>query len=120
MASSGSTLQARVIYLMSGRRGKPALTSKRELALADRVANRKGRLGEATCLTEMSMMMACWKQNAFSDSVCGKEIQAFFTCSAEAEAQRRAGKNSESETGRLPPNQVNQLLRRFPNIKHEI
>ncbi|XP_078499353.1 LOW QUALITY PROTEIN: small ribosomal subunit protein mS37 [Lissotriton helveticus] len=118
--ASGSTLQARVAYLLSGRHGKPALTSTRELALADKVANRKGLLGEATCLTEMSMMMACWKQNSFNDNVCAKEIQAFFTCAAAAKAKRKAGKNAESQSGHLPPNKVNLLLRRFPNIKHEI
>ncbi|KAJ1143268.1 hypothetical protein NDU88_009579 [Pleurodeles waltl] len=118
--ASGSALQARVTYLLSGRHGKPALTANRELSLADKVANKKGRLGEASCLTEMSMMMACWKQNAFSDSMCAKEIQAFFTCAVAAKAERKAGKKAESQSGHLPPNEVNQLLRRFPSIKHEI
>lgn len=35
---------------------------------------------EATCITEMSVMMACWKQSNFVDSLCSNEISAFYTC----------------------------------------
>lgn len=40
---------------------------------------------EATCITEMSVMMACWKQNEFRDEACRKEIQDFFDCASKAE-----------------------------------
>ncbi|XP_029464833.1 coiled-coil-helix-coiled-coil-helix domain-containing protein 1 [Rhinatrema bivittatum] len=118
MAKSGAELQAYLYCLVSRRLGKPVLRPSRPLVLADKVANRKARLGEATCLTEMSLMMACWKQNNFSDAACVKEIQSFFDCNAKAQAEHRATRLSES--GRLPPKQVNKLLKMFPNIRHEI
>lgn len=40
---------------------------------------------EATCITEMSVMMACWKQNDFSDLPCAEEIRRFYDCVAKAE-----------------------------------
>lgn len=40
---------------------------------------------DTTCITEMSVMMACWKQNDFSDTACAKEIQMFYDCVARAE-----------------------------------
>uniref|UniRef100_A0A8C0BSP3 CHCH domain-containing protein n=1 Tax=Buteo japonicus TaxID=224669 RepID=A0A8C0BSP3_9AVES len=40
---------------------------------------------EATCITEMSVMMACWKQNDFSDTACAEEIRMFYDCVAKAE-----------------------------------
>ncbi|EOB04110.1 Coiled-coil-helix-coiled-coil-helix domain-containing protein 1 [Anas platyrhynchos] len=54
-------------------------------ALADQVANRRETAGDATCITEMSIMMACWKQNDFNDTACAKEIQMFYDCVARAE-----------------------------------
>lgn len=43
---------------------------------------------EATCLTEMSVMMACWKQNDFNDKSCAEEIRAFYDCVAKAEVMK--------------------------------
>ncbi|OCT71913.1 coiled-coil-helix-coiled-coil-helix domain-containing protein 1 [Xenopus laevis] len=120
MASQGISLQDKVAKLLSRRNGKPVLKPNRALALADTVANRKARLGEATCITEMSVMMACWKQNTFSDTACNKEIKTFYDCIAKEQAARKAGLNQEVQAGRLPPKQVNKLLRRFPNIDHEV
>lgn len=40
---------------------------------------------EATCITEMSVMMACWKRNEFRDDACRSEIQNFFDCASKAE-----------------------------------
>uniref|UniRef100_A0A8C7KJ77 CHCH domain-containing protein n=1 Tax=Oncorhynchus kisutch TaxID=8019 RepID=A0A8C7KJ77_ONCKI len=34
----------------------------------------------AMCITEMSMMMACWKQNNFADALCSNEMQSFYKC----------------------------------------
>ncbi|KAH0624354.1 hypothetical protein JD844_031748 [Phrynosoma platyrhinos] len=75
---------------------------------------------EATCITEMSLMMACWKQNEFRDTACAQEIQTFFDCAAKAEAERKEKIRQESLglSGNLTPKQVNKLLRRFPNITH--
>ncbi|XP_053306024.1 coiled-coil-helix-coiled-coil-helix domain-containing protein 1 [Spea bombifrons] len=120
MASQGVSLQNKVAKLLSRRNGKPVLKPTRALALADTVANRRPGLGEATCITEMSVMMACWKQNTFSDAPCSKEIETFFECVKKAEATRKSGLHREVQAGRLPPKQLNQLLKRFPNINHEI
>lgn len=40
---------------------------------------------EASCITEMSLMMACWKQSNFVDGLCTNEIQQFYTCVAKAQ-----------------------------------
>uniref|UniRef100_UPI00398F30A6 small ribosomal subunit protein mS37 n=1 Tax=Pristiophorus japonicus TaxID=55135 RepID=UPI00398F30A6 len=118
--AAGGGLQARVAWLVSRQGGRPVLKPSRPLALADRVATRRRRLGEATCITEMSVMMACWKQNDFSESACAKQIQAFYTCTAKAEAERKAKASSDSmeQTGRLAPKQALKLLQRYPNKNH--
>ncbi|XP_038638992.1 coiled-coil-helix-coiled-coil-helix domain-containing protein 1 [Scyliorhinus canicula] len=117
MAVSGGGVQARVAWLLSKQHGRPVLRPTKALALADRVANRKSRLGEATCITEMSVMMACWKQNEFSESACAQEIQAFYTCTAKAEAERKARSDSVGQTSTLTPKQATKLLQRYPNKK---
>ncbi|NXA39892.1 CHCH1 protein, partial [Eudromia elegans] len=63
----------------------PLIRPPRPLVLANKVANRREQAGEATCITEMSVMMACWKQNDFSSSACAEEIRAFHDCVAKAE-----------------------------------
>ncbi|XP_041032318.1 coiled-coil-helix-coiled-coil-helix domain-containing protein 1 [Carcharodon carcharias] len=119
MAAAGGNVQARVAWLVSRQHGRPVLKPNKPLVLADRVANRKSRLGEATCITEMSVMMACWKQNEFSERPCTKEIQAFYTCTAKAEAERKARANLDKvgQTGTLTPKQATKLLQRYPNKK---
>nr|XP_020861688.1 alpha-(1,3)-fucosyltransferase 11-like isoform X1 [Phascolarctos cinereus] len=73
---------------------------------------------EATCISEMSLMMACWKQNEFSDTICSKEIEDFFDCASKAEAERKQKAKQEllGSSGNLTPKQTNKLLGRFPNI----
>lgn len=43
---------------------------------------------EATCITEMSVLMACWKQNNFADSLCFTEMKSFYTCVDKAQVRR--------------------------------
>ena len=43
---------------------------------------------EATCITEMSVLLACWKQNNFVDSLCFTEITSFYTCVETAKVRR--------------------------------
>ncbi|KAJ6614780.1 hypothetical protein lerEdw1_015146 [Lerista edwardsae] len=64
---------------------RPPVKPPRPLVLGNQVSNRRLKLGEATCVTEMSLMMACWKRNEFNDAVCAKEIQTFLDCAAKAE-----------------------------------
>ncbi|XP_071604252.1 small ribosomal subunit protein mS37 [Heliangelus exortis] len=96
----------------------PAIRPTRPLVLANKVANRREQAGEATCITEMSVMMACWKQNDFNDAACAEEIRLFYDCVAKAEKERRerAAEETLSPGGNLPSSKVNKLLRRFPQI----
>ncbi|XP_045147632.1 coiled-coil-helix-coiled-coil-helix domain-containing protein 1 [Echinops telfairi] len=75
---------------------------------------------EATCVTEMSMMMACWKLNEFHDDPCRKEIQDFFDCASRAEAARKMKSIQDTlgESGNLSPKKLNKLLQKFPNKPH--
>ncbi|NWW73191.1 CHCH1 protein, partial [Climacteris rufus] len=72
---------------------------------------------EATCITEMSVMMACWKQNDFNDTACAEEIRMFYDCVAKAEKERKnQNEDTLSARGNLPSSKVNKLLKRFPQI----
>ncbi|XP_039995907.1 coiled-coil-helix-coiled-coil-helix domain-containing protein 1 [Xiphias gladius] len=122
MAAQGGVLfQEKVSRLLSRQDGKPVLKPNRTLALRDAVANRKLKKGEATCITEMSVLMACWKQNNFVDGLCSNEMNAFYTCVEKAQA---AMKNKPEQTsiqgGRLHPKQATTLLKRYPNLRNEI
>uniref|UniRef100_A0AAQ6A490 CHCH domain-containing protein n=1 Tax=Amphiprion ocellaris TaxID=80972 RepID=A0AAQ6A490_AMPOC len=80
-----------------------------------------GRLSEATCITEISVLMACWKQNNFVDSLCCNETNAFYTCVAKAQAAMKNNSGqSNIQGGRLPPKQATILLKRYPNQRSEI
>ncbi|NWH52198.1 CHCH1 protein, partial [Fregata magnificens] len=103
----------------------PVIRPTRPLVLADKVANRReqagGELpapGQATCITEMSVMMACWKQNDFNDTACAEEIRMFYDCVAKAEKERKDQNEEDtlSPRGNLTSSKVNKLLRRFPQI----
>ncbi|KAK1166562.1 coiled-coil-helix-coiled-coil-helix domain-containing protein 1-like [Huso huso] len=122
MATKGSGLQAKVSRMLSKDFGKPILKPNKPLALRNEVANRKLRQGEASCLTEMSVMMACWKQSEFNHAACAQEVQAFQRCTALAQAERKArmGQESSGQGGRLHPKQANTLLKRHPNLYREI
>ncbi|XP_072279876.1 small ribosomal subunit protein mS37 [Pyxicephalus adspersus] len=120
MASEGAVLHAKVARLLSRRFGKPVLQPKVPLVLRDKVSNKKVKLTEASCLSEMSVLMACWKENSFNDKVCSNEVKIFYECVAQAQADRKAGIHQELPAGMFPVTKVNQMLRKFPNIKHEI
>ncbi|KPP59527.1 coiled-coil-helix-coiled-coil-helix domain-containing protein 1-like [Scleropages formosus] len=111
MASQGVALQQKLGRMLSKSVGKPVLKPNKPLALKD----------EATCITEMSLLMACWKENDFSDAACSSEVRAFFKCAEKAEAARKAEKGTTvGQKGILHPKQANSLLRRYPNQYKEI
>lgn len=120
-AQGGIVFQEKVSRLISRQNGKPVLKPNRTLALRDAVANRKLKKGEATCVTEMSVLMACWKQNNFVDGLCSNELKGFETCVKNAQA---ALKNKPEQTsvqgGHLHPKQATTLLKRYPNLRTEI
>ncbi|XP_020030017.1 small ribosomal subunit protein mS37 [Castor canadensis] len=99
---------------------KPILKPNKPLILANRVGDRRREKGEATCITEMSIMMACWKQNEFRDDACRKEIQDFFDCASSAQeaGKMRLIQETLGESRSLPPKTLNKLLQRFPNKPH--
>ncbi|XP_062375952.1 coiled-coil-helix-coiled-coil-helix domain-containing protein 1 [Sardina pilchardus] len=122
MASKTVTaLEENVNRLLSRTNGKPVIKPNKPLVLKDEVANRKLRRGEATCITEMSVLMACWKKNEFNNTLCSPEISTFYKCVAKAQIEAAKSKQAHkvSQGGRLVPKQANTLLKRFPSIKNE-
>ncbi|KAI1894458.1 hypothetical protein AGOR_G00116020 [Albula goreensis] len=121
MATQGSALQQKVNRLLSRQLGRPVLKPNKPLALKNQVANRRMKKDEVSCITEMSMLMTCWKQNDFNDAICSKEIQSFYKCAERAQAERKAvaGTDAIGRGGRLHPKQATTLLKRFPNYNSE-
>ncbi|XP_029927058.1 small ribosomal subunit protein mS37 [Myripristis murdjan] len=120
-AQGGLVFQEKVSRLLSKQRGKPVLKPNKTLALKDSVANRKMKKGEATCITEMSVMMACWKQHNFADALCSSEMKAFYTCVHNAQVAMKAkSEQTNAQGGRLLPRQATTLLKRFPNMRTEV
>ncbi|KAM9344540.1 small ribosomal subunit protein mS37 [Symphorus nematophorus] len=120
-AQGGIAFQEKVSRLLSRQNGKPVLKPNRPLVLRDAVANRKIKKGEATCVTEMSILMACWKQNNFTDALCSNEMKSFYTCVEKAQAaMKNKSEQSSMEGGRLHPKQATTLLKRYPNLRREI
>uniref|UniRef100_A0A3Q3VZ47 Uncharacterized protein n=1 Tax=Mola mola TaxID=94237 RepID=A0A3Q3VZ47_MOLML len=122
MAVQGGTLfQENVSRLLGRQHGKPVLKPKRTLALGDPVANRKLKKGEATCITEMSVLMACWKQNNFVDNLCSDEMNSFYICVKKAQAaMKNKYELSSIQGGRLHLKEATAMLKRYPNLRTEI
>ncbi|CAL1577725.1 unnamed protein product [Knipowitschia caucasica] len=121
MANKSAQIQDKVRRLLSRQNGKPVLRPTRPLSLKDAVANRKPHKGEATCITEMSLLMACWKQNNFVEDLCSTEVQNFYSCVHSAQvAMKNKTAAAGQDTGRLLPKQATTLLKRFPKLSSEI
>uniref|UniRef100_UPI0037E7B40E small ribosomal subunit protein mS37 n=1 Tax=Semicossyphus pulcher TaxID=241346 RepID=UPI0037E7B40E len=119
--TGGVLIQEKVSRLLSRQNGKPVLKPNRTLVLRDAVANRKLKKGEATCVTEMSVLMACWKLNNFVDGLCSEEMKSFYACVDNARAMmKKKSDQSILQGGRLHPKQATSLLKRFPNQSSEI
>ncbi|XP_012705794.1 coiled-coil-helix-coiled-coil-helix domain-containing protein 1 [Fundulus heteroclitus] len=119
-AQGGAPFLEKVNKLLCRQNGKPVLKPNRPLVLKECVANRKPKKGEATCITEMSVLMACWKQNNFVDGLCSNEIHSFYTCVQNAQAAMKKSKQGDMTGGRLSAKQATTLLKRFPNLRSEI
>ncbi|XP_034465394.1 coiled-coil-helix-coiled-coil-helix domain-containing protein 1 [Hippoglossus hippoglossus] len=122
MAAQGAVqIQEKVSRLLSRHNGKPVLKPNRTLSLRDAVANRKLQKGEASCITEMSVLMACWKLNHFVDGLCSNEINTFYTCVKEAQAAaKNKSDHNSTQGGRLHPKLATTLLKRYPNLRSEV
>ncbi|XP_068597225.1 small ribosomal subunit protein mS37 [Brachionichthys hirsutus] len=116
------SIQEKVNRLINKKNGKPVLKPSKPLVLKDFVATRKQQAGQATCITEMGVMMACWKRSNFSDETCSPEIKSFYACVQDAQAAMKKKKKSEStqQGGRLSSEDATTLLKRFPNLRTEI
>ncbi|XP_041645762.1 coiled-coil-helix-coiled-coil-helix domain-containing protein 1 [Cheilinus undulatus] len=116
----GVSFQEKVNRLINKQNRRPVLKPNRPLILRDNVANRKPKKGEATCVTEMSVMMACWRQNNFMDGFCSEEMNKFYTCVEKAQmAMKNKSDQSVMQGGQLPAKHATTLLRRFPNLTSE-
>ncbi|XP_023863187.1 small ribosomal subunit protein mS37-like [Salvelinus sp. IW2-2015] len=114
MAMQGGTaLQEEVIRMLSRKQKKLVLKPNKPLSLKDEVANRKIKKGEAMCITEMSMMMACWKQNNFADALCSNEMQSFYKCVEKSQIAVKAISEQHiiGQGGCLQPKQATTLLK---------
>ncbi|XP_057703421.1 coiled-coil-helix-coiled-coil-helix domain-containing protein 1 [Corythoichthys intestinalis] len=114
----GQFFQEKVSRLLSKKNGKPVLKPNKPLVLRDQVSSRKPKKGEATCITELSVMMTCWKQNNFVESLCSKEMDDFSSCIKKAQASNKT--DATLQGGRLQPKQANTLLKRYPTHRFEI
>uniref|UniRef100_A0A6J0TIF8 Small ribosomal subunit protein mS37 n=1 Tax=Pogona vitticeps TaxID=103695 RepID=A0A6J0TIF8_9SAUR len=122
MAAAPPTYPRWALYLAQGQKipyKRHWVRCTHPLALADKIRRPPQYSQEPECLTEMSLMMACWKQNEFSDIACAEEIQTFLRCSSESEARRKEKMKREAmgQTGHFNLQEVNQILKEFPNIK---
>ncbi|XP_062850837.1 coiled-coil-helix-coiled-coil-helix domain-containing protein 1 [Trichomycterus rosablanca] len=115
---NGCVIQEKVARLLSRQFGRPVLKPNKALILKNEVANRKLKRGEASCVTEMALLMACWKQSDFNTALCSNEVTVFYRCieKAQAEARERAKQQTLVQGGRLVPKQATKLLKRYPNL----
>ncbi|XP_034041442.1 coiled-coil-helix-coiled-coil-helix domain-containing protein 1 [Thalassophryne amazonica] len=120
-AQEGLAIQEKVSRLLNREKRKPILKPTRPLVLKDRVGNHRRTKAEVVCVTEMTAMMACWKQNGFVEAMCTSEMKAFHTCVQQARAAKKAEmQQSSTHGGHLSQKEATTLLKRFPNLTTEI
>lgn len=90
------------------------------LKLKNRVSGKGDNSNNVSCLYEMSLLFACFKENDFNQTLCSKEIANFQKCFTESTAKKTIRKEKEAK-GILTPGekkmssrQINQLLKSFP------
>ncbi|XP_072534422.1 small ribosomal subunit protein mS37 [Salminus brasiliensis] len=115
MAVQGAGVETMLRRFLSRELGKPHLRPSKPLRLKDEVANKRPEKGEATCITEMSVLMACWKRNNFDSTLCSSEVSKFYGC-----VEKAQGKGAPGQGGQLLPKHTNKLLKRYPNLRKEI
>lgn len=92
------------------------------LRIKNRVSGKGDNRTDVCCIYEMSVMFACFKENEFNQSLCGKEIDNFQKCYKEHVTKKQQKKEREAK-GILTPGdkkmssrQINQLLKGFPCV----
>ncbi|KAM9847623.1 small ribosomal subunit protein mS37 [Aulostomus maculatus] len=119
-AQRGVVLQEKVRRLVHPPSGKPVLKPNRSLCLKDTVIPRNPWRGDSLCITELSVMMACWKENNFEDALCSNEIKSFYSCVEIARAAMKNKSTLTSRQGHVASKQAITLLKKYPNINFEI
>ncbi|XP_018561759.1 coiled-coil-helix-coiled-coil-helix domain-containing protein 1 [Anoplophora glabripennis] len=91
------------------------------LKLKPVVSGKGDKSSDVCCVHEMSIMLSCFKENEFNQSLCSKEIEMFKTCYKNHMDTKRLKKAKEAK-GILTPGekslshkQINVLLKQFPN-----
>ncbi|XP_008560842.1 coiled-coil-helix-coiled-coil-helix domain-containing protein 1 [Microplitis demolitor] len=90
------------------------------LALRNRVTGKNSKQNEKGCLQEVSIVLACLKDNDFENSMCTKEIDDFNNCFKTYTKNKEFAK-AEARKGNLVPGaknlkymQINKLLSMHP------
>ncbi|KAI0218145.1 hypothetical protein LSAT2_030139 [Lamellibrachia satsuma] len=94
-------------------------------ALKDTVSTKGEGRKVTPCLQEMSLMLNCLQKHDFSEVKCSKEVEQFLHCNASfKEAKHKKEEiiskgllQSTVAGGKLPPKQLNSLLRQYPQPK---
>lgn len=91
------------------------------LKLKPAVSGKSDKTSDVCCIQEMTVMLSCFKDNDFNQSLCPKEIEAFKTCYKNHMETKKTKKAKEAKgiltpgEKTLSPKQINTLLRQFPN-----
>lgn len=92
------------------------------LKLKPLVSGKGGKVSDVCCIYEMTLMLACFKENEFGATGCAKEIEDFKKCYVNHVTAKRNKIARESKglltagEKNLSPKQINLLLKKYPNI----
>ncbi|XP_066960593.1 small ribosomal subunit protein mS37 [Macrobrachium rosenbergii] len=93
------------------------------ISLRDHVSGKSDKQKNVACIQELSVMLACLKDNDFSDSRCFKEINALKSCNEKYMNSERL-KKLQDRTSELTPYEknlshkhLNHLLKKYPQPK---
>lgn len=91
------------------------------LKLKNKVSGKGDKNKSVSCLHEMSILFACFKDNDFSQTICANEIANFQKCHKAALDKKYLEKEQELK-GIMKPGQkdlshrqVNRILKGYPN-----
>ncbi|KAK7022017.1 hypothetical protein SK128_025260 [Halocaridina rubra] len=93
------------------------------MALRDQVSGKSNKQQATACLQEMTLMLACFKNADFDQSLCAKEIELFKKCNEEYMASKRLKKEQDRGTELIPNakklsfKHINVLLKKYPQPK---
>ncbi|XP_022910129.1 small ribosomal subunit protein mS37 [Onthophagus taurus] len=92
------------------------------LKLKSKVSGKGSTANEVCCLYEMSIMLACFKDKEFNQTMCAKEIENFKKCYVASMEDKRLLKEREAKgiiapgEKKLTHKQVTSLLKKYPMV----